>query len=336
MRKLILAGWIGVLLMTGTVAAQQPAVVEPWANKLFSSVTSKDFGLVAKGSQLKYSFKMTNIYKVPLEITNVRVTCGCVTVTPTSRTLEPNETAYLNINMDARRFDGPKSINIFVTVGPQYISTATLTVQAVTRQDVVLNPGEIDFGVVHRGHSPTSFIDVQHIGGPNWRLEEIVKNSNAPFDLRVEDLKGRLVGGRAGYRIHATLKADAAPGQFKEEILLKTNDPSSQVLTFNISGNVQAPLAAVPGTVNMNGLKAGVVLEQKVSIRGSQPFRITRVDGQGQGVTAVFAADRLANMHVITIRCQMDQPGELRKSLTVVSSLNNESVPITVEAHGEK
>lgn len=71
MRKLILAGWIAFLMTTGTVAAQQPAASEPWANKLFAGTTSKDFGMVAKGAQLKYSFRMTNIYKVPLEITNV-------------------------------------------------------------------------------------------------------------------------------------------------------------------------------------------------------------------------------------------------------------------------
>lgn len=262
------------------------------------------------------------------------MTCGCVTAKESARVIQPNETAELNINMDSRRFNGHKSINIFVTVGPQYISTATLTVQATTRQDVVLNPGEIDFGVVHRGNTPTQIIDVEHAGAPNWRLEEIVKNSNAPFDLRVEDLKGRV--GKTGYRIFATLKADAAAGQFKEEILLKTNDPTSQVMTFNISGNVQATLAASPPSVTMNGLKSGAGAEQKVSIRGSRPFRIARVDGQGQGITASFAADRLATMHVITIRCQMDQPIDLRRNLTVVSNLDNEAVQISVDARGEK
>jgi Protein of unknown function (DUF1573) len=339
MRNLILAGWICILL-TGTVAAQQP--VEPWANKLFGGATSKDFGTVAKGAQLKYNFKVTNIYKVPLEITNVRVTCGCVTVKDANgvdmthhlkdaqRVIEPNESIYLHVNMDSRRFDGHKSINVMVTVGPQYISTATLTVQASTRQDVVLNPGEIDFGVVHRGNSPSQSFDVEYAGAAGWRLDEIVKNNTAPFDLQVEDLKGRV--GKSGYRIKVTLKPEAGPGQFREEILLKTNNG---VLTYTISGNVQAPLEVSHANVTFSSVQAGTE-GVKVSVRGSRPFRIARIDGQGQGVTATFAADRLATMHVVTIRCVTEQPAELRKVLTIFSSLDNESVQITVEARGEK
>ena len=55
----------------GPAAAQTTA----WADKLFAGDLVHDFGSVPRGTQLKYSFKMTNIYKVPLEISSVRVTC---------------------------------------------------------------------------------------------------------------------------------------------------------------------------------------------------------------------------------------------------------------------
>ena len=340
MRKLILAGWIGVFLTSGLttakIAAQQPASNEPWANKLFGGVTSHDFGTVAKGSQLKFSFRMTNIYKVPLEITSIRPECGCVTVTKSTNVIQPNETAELHINMDGRRITGPKTVKIHVTVGPQFISTATLSVSAATRQNVELNPGEIVFGVVHRGATPTQIIDVQHSGGANWRFDEIIKNSNAPFELRVEDLKGRLGAGKTGYRIFATLKADATPGEFKQEVLLKTNDPATQILTFFISGNVLAPLVATPPTWEVSVPKLGAPVDRKVSIMGSQPFRITRVDGQGQGLSAIFDPNLMATMHLVIIRCQMDQPGDLHRTLLIVSNLDNQSVPVNVDAHGER
>ena len=53
--------------------------------------------------------------------------------------------------MDARRFTGPKTVTIHVTVGPEYTSTATLQVSANSRSDVVFNPGEVNFGVVPHG-----------------------------------------------------------------------------------------------------------------------------------------------------------------------------------------
>ena len=180
MRKVVLAVALGMLL-SDPAAAQTGA----WADKLFEGKVSHDFGTVARGAQLKHSFKLTNIYKVPLQITNVSVECGCVTATPSTKILQPSETAQLDINMDTARFSGHKQVKVRVTVGPEYVSTATVTVNAFARQDVVFNPGEIDFGAVAKGQTPTKFIDVEHAGNATWRLIEIVKSGSAPFDMKV-------------------------------------------------------------------------------------------------------------------------------------------------------
>src|SRR5947209_18604925 len=122
MRKLALA-LVAITLFVQTAAAQSTA----WADKLFGGATTHDFGVVPRGAQLKHSFKITNIYKEPLEITNVRVSCTCLTAVASTKVLQPNETATLDITMDGRQFSGPKMIRIYVTVGPKYVSTATLT-----------------------------------------------------------------------------------------------------------------------------------------------------------------------------------------------------------------
>ena len=98
MRKVLLA-LFAVLTYTSAASAQQPA----WADKLFGGETTHDFGTVVRGAQLKYSFKMTNIYKVPLEITDVRVSCGCVHPEASTKILQPNETGTLNITMEIGR-----------------------------------------------------------------------------------------------------------------------------------------------------------------------------------------------------------------------------------------
>lgn len=163
MRKLILAFWAGVLL-SGSAYAQQPASSEPWANKLFVGGVVKDFGTVAKGVQLKHTFRITNIYKVPLEITGVRPSCGCVTWNYAKSVMQPGESIDFNINMNTSVVSGSKTVTVSVSVGPQFISVAELSVKATTRQDVVFNPGEIQFGVVQRGSTPSQVIDVEYAG----------------------------------------------------------------------------------------------------------------------------------------------------------------------------
>jgi hypothetical protein len=325
MQKLVLSLSVTILL------AQTAAAQSAWADKLFSGTTTHDFGMVPRGAQLKYSFKMTNIYKEPLEITQIRVSCSCLTAKSSTTVLQPNESATLDISMDGRQFSGPKSIKIYVSVGPKYVSTATLSVTANARQDVVFNPGEVDFGNVSRGQTPTRHIDVEYAGVLDWKVNEIVKSSAAPFDLKVDELP-RLIGQapRRGYRIYATLKADAAPGPFKQEIVLKTNDAASPVLTFNITGTVQATLAVSPANLTMAGLHVGKDTKKVVVVRADRPFRIVGVDGLGDGISAEIP-DRQDTTLTLALTIQPTKSGELRRQLTIRTDLDRESVTITLQ-----
>jgi len=348
MRNAVLA--LGTLVvLAGFVSAQTAAPEEPWANKLFKTKgsISHDFGTVPRGAQLKYTFSMKNIWRVPIQITDVRVSCGCVTFTPEKKAdaplkdrlekvvvLQPNEEGSLSINMDARRFTGAKTVIIFVTLGPEFVSTAALRVSAVARQDVVFNPGTVNFGIVQRGETPSQVLDVEYSGTLDWRITEVVKNSAAPFKLSVEELyrerPARFRAGRVGYRFSVTLKPDAAAGPFKQEIVLKTNDPASPTLSAGIEGTIQASLSVAPGNIRMNDLKVGATRTRNVIVSGSRAFRVLSVDGMGDGVT-IEIPDRAASSHILTVRCQPTKTGDVRKQLIIHTDLDGETVTVSVE-----
>src|SRR6516165_10517916 len=155
------------VLLLGATAA--PA--DGWAEKMFEDgkKTTHDFGSVPRGAQLFHRFTITNIYAVRMEITGIKSGCGCVTADPAKRVLEPRESTTIDVNMDARRFTGPKKVGIRVTVGPEYTSSAELTVTANSRADIVFNPGQVSFGAVTRGQTPEQDIDVEYAGVLNWQ-----------------------------------------------------------------------------------------------------------------------------------------------------------------------
>lgn len=329
----------GLLALVLVSLGVSPALAQdPWANKFFLVVgdktTSHDFGVVARGAQLKYTFKVKNIYKVPMDIMGVRVSCGCVTCTPSINHLKPNEEGELDVLMDARRFSGYKMVSIFVTFGPEYISTATLRVNANARQDVVFNPGTANFGIVQRGQAPTQTLDVEYSGFLDWRITEVVKNASAPFQVTVEEFKRQpprgSFAGQAGYRFTVTLKPDAAAGPFKQELILKTNDPASPTLTVPVEGTVQASLSVAPDIWRVGSIKVGDKKTQRIIVRGSRPFRIADVDGQGGGLT-VDIPDRNAAVHILTISLQPTQAGTVRKQLVIRTDMERESVNVSVE-----
>jgi hypothetical protein len=128
--------------VTEIPAPEAPSSGPSWADKLFlaKGKTSQNFGTVVRGTLLKHRFHLRNIYKVPLEIISVRVSAGAVTWNESTKVLKPGEEGYVEVDMDTRRFTGPKTISIYVTVGPQYVSTATLQVSAVSRDEE--DPGQ--------------------------------------------------------------------------------------------------------------------------------------------------------------------------------------------------
>lgn len=320
------------LLAFGTASASAQSA---WAEKLFGGVTSHDFGGVPHGAQVKYSFPVKNIYAVDLTFTQVRSSCGCLTPVANPLMLKPQQTGTIDITIDTTRFTGFKSFKVHVTVGPQFVSTATLSVSATSRTDVVFNPGQINFGVVPQGKSPAQIVDVEYAGALNWQMVEVVKNSAAPFTVTAKELYRQLpqngVPGKVGYRLTATLKPDAPAGAIKQELVLKTNDPTTPVLTLLAEGTVQATLTVAPSNVNYGAVKVGETKILRVQVRGARPFRILGVNGDGTGVKVEVPTASAAS-HLLTIHLAPTQAGEVRRQLEIRTDLDNAILTLPVEA----
>jgi hypothetical protein len=310
------------LVLAALALTAVPARSQSWADKMFGGTTSHDFGSVPRGAQLFHRFTITNIYAVPLEIVSTRASCGCATVTPSANVLQPRDKASIDVTMDARRFTGPKTVSIYITVGPEYTSTATLQISANSRADVVFNPGQVSLGVVPRGQRPEQTIDVEYAGKLDWRVTEAVKSPTDPVETAVQELYRR--PGQVGYRLRVTLKADAPPGPLKHEVLLKTNDPASPVVPVLVEANVQASLTIAPGTVVFGSVKVGETVTRRLQIRGNKEFRIQSVAGLGDDVTVDLPATP-APVQVITLKYQPRQAGELRRQLTIQTDLTDQA-----------
>jgi hypothetical protein len=314
------------LLALGTA----PAPARDWAEKMFKDGMSRDFGNVPRGAQLFHRFSITNIYAVRMEVTGLASGCGCVTAVASKRVLEPRETAHIDVSMDARRFTGPKTVVVRVTVGPEYVSSAELKVAATSRADVVFNPDAVNFGTVARGQAPAQAIDVEYAGPLAWQITEVVVAKDQPLEASQKELYRRQ--GQVGYRLQVALKPDAPTGSFKQVIYLKTNDPASPLLPVLVEGAVQSALTVSPDKLALGTVKAGEELTRRVVVRGSQPFRVVEVEGLGDGISLgaeLSAAD--APVQTVTFKCKPAQPGEFRRELRIKTSLPDGPVVLTID-----
>ncbi|WP_162657397.1 DUF1573 domain-containing protein [Tuwongella immobilis] len=332
------AGMLG-FFGTGSIHGQTPPATQvPWANKFFTAqnppppVVVHDFGTVPYGTMLSHRFPITNIYAVPMQITEIRKTCGCVNATATTQTLQPRETATIDVTMDARKFTGQRTVTIYVTVGPKFISTALLQVSAFSRADVMLSPGQVNFGVVPQGQAAVQSVEVQYTGQNPFQITGVSAN-NGPFEVVYQETMRQR--GRIVYRVNVTLKADAPSGPISEQIVLQTNDSSSKQVSVQVSGLIQAPLAVSPGTVKFDSVRVGNILTQRVIVRGSgKPFRILKVEGDGDGITVELPPVAMP-VQIVNIRFQPGKTGNLSRRLVFQTDLDQGAVAsVMVEANG--
>ena len=314
-----------VVAFAVTPAAAQSA----WAEKMFKEGLSHDFGSVPRGAQLSHRFVITNIYAVRMEIISIKPGCGCVTYNAAKRVLEPRESTTIDITMDAKRFTGLKTVGISVTVGPDFISSAQLSVSANSRADIVFNPGQVSFGSVTRGQAASQVIDVEYAGVLDWQVIE-ASAKDLPVEVSLSELYRR--PGQVGYRVRVALKADAPLGTLKGDLFLRTNDPASPLLPVLVEGVVQSNVTVSPSTLSLGAVKIGETLTRRVVVRGNKPFRVMGVEGMGDVMQLDPPPSATPSpVQVVSFKCVFRKAGDFRHEVKIKTDLQDTPVVVTID-----
>ena len=336
-----------VLALTATPAAvrgQATAPPIPWANKFFLSgveadpsrpapaVITHDFGTVPHGTLCVHKFTVTNIYDVPMQVVEVKRSCGCLEAYPPQKVIQPNEQADFVVTMDTSKFKGANAQTVHVTFGPRFVSTAVLRLSANSRADVMLNPGRVHFGTVAQGAKAEQAVTLEYHGRDvrTWQVTGVVPPAG-PFTVDVAEASpGGFVSGKK-YQITVGLKPDAPAGRVAEVIALKTNDPSAPVVQVNVTGVVQAPLSLSTDKVQFAGVKVGETAEFKVLVKLSAPGKIAGVPADADGVS-VETFPAAAPVQVVVVKFAPTKPGPVKKSLTLQSEVGSATVQVDANA----
>lgn len=341
---------------TPAPAAQPPAPTtqNPWANKFFlrdiatnreqaaPPVIAHNFGEVPHGTICTERFTITNIYDVPMQITEVRKSCTCLDFVPMVKTLKPNETADFTVMMNTGKFVGINTQTFYVTFGPQFVSTAVIRVTANSRTDISINPGSVGFGVVPLGTHPSQTVTIKYTGrSRDWKLTDLVP-VQGQFDVKITEVsRGGPLRGGAEYQVDVALKSSSTPGPISEQISIKTNDTTHPIVQLMVTGTIAAPLDLAPSKVRLDPVYIGQSTAQRVSIRAAKPFKVLSVDGEGDGITVERSTLAVAGapqptVQVITIKFEPKVPGTVNRVVRIRTDLEGGIATIPVEAEALK
>ena len=306
--------------MAGLWAAG-PALSATWADALFEEF-SKDFGSVPRGPTLSHPFRVVNNTREPVNIASVRVSCGCVSASAAKTHLEPGEATHILARMDSTRFTGLKTVTIYVQFDRPKFEEVRLWVQANGRNDFTVTPDTLAFGQLKRGGTPTVSVQFAFYGAADMRITEVNCESNY---IQVKATEIRRQDSEVTYQLTARLRADAPVGKWYTDVWLKTNNPGMPPIRVPSTVEIESALSISPETVALGSVKAQGESERRVIVRGIKPFKILKVLGTDNQIVVRDNTQQAKPVHVLTVKLRAGQPGELSRSLRILTDLADDS-----------
>ncbi len=305
------------------VALALPAPAADWTDAVFPE-RSHDFGTVARGSKVHHSFKLINSTNQDIHIETWRTKCGCTDVRVGARDIPPGTQTVIEAVVDTTKFSGYKASGLVLVLDRPMRAEIDLNLTCFIRSDVMLNPGQVDFGVVNRSTGPKVELTLAYTGGQaNWAVTEMKTIS----DHIVAELReqGRSPGGQVNYVLTATLKPSAPVGFFKDEITLRTNDPSSPNIPVSVSAVVQSNVTISPSVINLGSVKAGQTIQKTVMVRSARPFKVAAIRPSQPDVSSPAPTDQSKPLHTVVLTFKAPtRPGPYNATVEVETDLKDE------------
>lgn len=309
-----------LVLMAGFWVAGS-AGAATWADGLFEEL-SKDFGSVPRGPAQKHQFRLVNKTKQAVNISSVRVSCGCLTAYALKSLLQPGEETAIVTTMDTTRFTGPKSVTVYVQFDRPNFEEVRLWVQANARNDFTITPDTLAFGQVKRGTTPNSTVRLTFYGNKEAKVLTAKAESNyvqpALKEVDRDDTK-------VSYDLDVKMRGDTPVGKWYTDVWIKTNLPSMPQVRVPLTVEIESPLSITPSLVALGTVKINEESVRRIVIRGVKPFTVTQVKGADASLEVKPSSKEPREVHVLSVKLKSDKAGMLDRTLRVVTDLKSDN-----------
>jgi hypothetical protein len=320
---------LGLVFLSASWGSESQAQELNWAQKMFEK-QSHDFGVVARGADVKHRFKITNLYRDPVHITNIRTTCGCTAAKPSRNSFNSREEAYIEVTMDTRKFMRRKDSHLIVTFDSPLYAQVQIPITAYIRTDVVLDPGGVNFGAVEQGNQAQRKLTIQYAGRSDWKIKKVKTNNKHITAKIVEKSRG---GGRVTYELQTSLEPSAPAGRLSQQITLVTDDANSPHVPVLVEAKVEADVTITVAS-SLGTIEAGKSKNFNVVLRGKKPFVIEKVDcASDQNAFKIKLSKATRTVHVLPIAFTApEKAGVFSEEFTVTITGRPEPVTFKTKA----
>jgi hypothetical protein len=321
--------FLAPIALLGAALLAVPASGQEWAEKMFS-VTSHNFGTVAKGSKTEFRFIYRNLYEVDVHVSSVRTSCGCTQPAITKKLIETHETGEIVAAFNTRTFLGQHGATLTVTFDQPFYAEVQLRVAGNIRGDVTFEPASVNLGNVDLGRGAEQVVRVTHMGSTPWEITD-VRSANVNFEVLLS--QPQHTGSQSAYDLTLRLKPDAPAGYIKDQLILVTDDPRASQIPMDVEGRVVAEVTVSPQLLALGNVLPGGTVTKNIVVRANRPFCVTGIVCN-DGCLSCPAKETPAKVHILPVTFQAgDVGGRVERELTITTDLGDGAVPVvTVQA----
>ena len=318
--------FVPCLLLVLQLATAAPA--QDWAEKMFDSL-EHDFGSVAKDSLAEHRFRITNSYKEEMRIASVSASCGCTTPTVTRKVIPSGETAELIARYNTDKFVGERSATLTVRFAPPFAAEVRVQVRGYIRQDVVLDPGRVEFGSFDAATGAQQRVRITYAGRNDWKVTDI-RSANEHFAAELRPVSRQ--AGRVAYDLVLRVKPGAPAGYINEHLTLVTNDRNRGSVSLAVEGRVVPSISISPASIALGVVRPGESVTRQIVVRGKSPFKIARIECESGDPGFVFSpGDEARTLHLVPVTFTAgEDAGKVVERIRVVLAESDVVLPAVV------
>jgi hypothetical protein len=287
----------------------------------------KEFDVVAKGEVVKHAFEIRNEGDAPLEVTDVRPSCGC-TVARFDRTIAPGEVGKVNVTLKTDTFSGPISKSIAVFTNDFDNPKLQLVVKAHVKPYIQVMPGYARYNYV-RGEKIVPIpqllwaedgSDIKVVGAKGPADHVKVSFREAKEEERDSRAKGRQ------WLLEVELAADSPVGPLRDQVVVTLDHAKQKTVKIPVSGFVRPRQHITPEEVNFGQLQGSALPFQRT-------FDFTNFITKPIQLTQIETGNEAIKVEVKPSANETEKGYRFRVVLTIGSDMPKGSFDSTVKIH---
>ncbi|MBV8544886.1 MAG: DUF1573 domain-containing protein [Acidobacteria bacterium] len=325
------------------VPAAKKAEAEPEAAKaprLTIVEPVKDYGTIAKGEKLDWSFLVKNTGDTDLQIIAAKPGCGC-TVADFDKVIKPGETGKVTAHVDTTAFAGPIAKTVTLETNDPTTPTSQLTIHAVVKPYVEAFPaGFVRFNLL-QGDADTQSVMLYSEEDEPFQVTKVelpvdpatnepVKWVKTTYEKVAEADKAPNVGrpGQDQYKVNITVGgADARIGALADKVHIYTNSKHQPDYFVSISGVIRPTFRVEPsmlnfGEVTPNDVSATrMVMLHSNNLKAPESFVVSKAESSVPAIVTSVKPSANKGEYEVTLQIAKDaKPGDVDGAVTIYTN----------------